>query len=99
MSKVEKREITIRRLSIGEVFIGNLTDNELQEIISNMEADMDNLSSLRNINTTVYLFAHIALKYAMRLYEIEHFEKATQKAEEKRLDETITMLKDFLKKP
>lgn len=98
MSKVERRDVAVRRFNISDVLIDDLTDSELQEIVSTMEADMEDESVRRKQSGHVYLFAYIALNYAMRLYKIENLEKAKQKAEEKRLDETIKMLKNFLKK-
>ena len=99
MSKLEKRNIAIRRLPLNDILLDGLTDTEMQEIIAKMEADMEEESTRRNLNSSVHLFAHVALNYAMRLYQIEHLEKTRQKAEEKRLDETIKKLEDFLKTP
>ena len=99
MSKKEERDVTIRRMTFPGVEIGSLTDGEVLEIISKMEADMEDESESRGVTSTGHLFAYIALKYAMRIYKIEHLEKDRQKNEEKRLDETIKMLKNFLKKP
>ena len=99
MSKKEERDVTLRRITFPKVPIGDLTDSELQEIVSKMEADMADESESRGVNTTGHLFGYIAIKYAIRLYQIDNWEKNKQKAEEKRLDETIKMLKDFLKQP
>ena len=99
MSKVERRDIVVRRFNIKDVLVDDLTDSELMEIVNMMEADMEQESLVRRQSGHVYLFAYIALNYAMRLYKIENLEKAKQKAEEKRLDETIKKLEDFLKKP
>ena len=99
MSKVERRDITVRKWKIENVLVEDLMDSEIDAIVNMMDVDMEDESRRRNINSTVHLFAYIALNYAMRIYKIEHLEKARQKAEEKRLDETIKMLKDFLKKP
>ncbi len=99
MSKLEKRNIAIRRLPLNDILLDGLTDTEMQEIIAKMEADMEEESTRRNLNSSVHLFAYVALNYAMRLYQIEHLEKTRQKAEEKRLDETIKKLEDFLKTP
>lgn len=98
MSK-EIRNVTIRRFKLDKVVVDNLTDVELEGIIAGMEADMEAESADRRLQSTVHLFAYIALNYAMRLYKIEHLEKTKQKADARRLDETIKMLKDFLKKP
>jgi len=99
MSKVERRDITVRKWKIENVLIEDFMDSEIDAIVEMMNADMEDESSRRNINSTVHLFAYIALKYAMRLYQIENQEKVRQRNEEKRLDETIKMLKNFLKKP
>lgn len=99
MSRNEIRNVIIRRIPLDKIRLNDLTDSELQEIISKMEADMEDEAYNRGLQSTLHLFAYIALNYAMRLYQIEHLEKTRQKAEEKRLDETIEKLKDFFKKP
>ena len=95
--KFEKRDIVIKRMKLSEVPIEDLTDGELQDIVAQIEADMDDISNRRNLLSNVHLFAYVALNYAMRLYQIEHLEKTRQKAEEKRLDETLKKLEKFLK--
>ena len=97
--KFEKRDIVIRRMKLSEVPIEDLTDGELQEIVAQMEADMEDIANRRNLLSSVHLFAYVALNYAMRLYQIDHLEKTKQKAEEKRLDETLKRLETFLKNP
>ena len=97
--KFEKRDIVLRRIKLSEVPIEDLTDGEVQDIVAKMEADMDDVASRRNLLSSVHLLGYIALNYAMRLYKIEHLEKTKQKAEEKRLDETLKRLEDFLKTP
>ena len=97
MSKFEKRNITLRKITFTEVPVEDLTEGELNEIIAQIEEDAENISSRRNLVSNVHLFAYVLLNYAMRLYKIEHLEKTKQKAEEKRLDETIKRLEDFLK--
>lgn len=99
MSKLETRDIVINKFPLEKILINGLTDSELQEIIAKMEEDMEVESDRRNLRSNVHLFGYVALNYAMRLYQVEHLEKARQKAEEKRLDETIKKLEDFLKKP
>ena len=99
MSKVEKRNITIRRVKLQDVLLDGLTDVEMQEIVNKMEEDMEELSVKKYLLSTADLFAYVALNYAMRLYQIEHLEKSKQKAEEKRLDETIARIENFLKNP
>ena len=97
MSKVEVRNITIRRVKLQDVLLDGLTDVEMQDIINKMEDEMEDISIKKHLLSTPDLFAYIALDYAMRLYKIEHLEKTKQKAEEKRLDETIKRIEDFLK--
>ncbi len=97
--KFEKRDVVVRRMKLSEVPLEDLTDGELQEIVAQMEADMEDIANRRNLLSSVHLFAYIALDYAMRLYQIEHLEKTRQKAEEKRLDETLKRLENFLKNP
>ena len=97
--KVEKRNYTIRRVKLTDIFIDELTDVEMQNIISQMEEDLEEIAVKRNLMSTADLFAYVALSYAMRLYQVEHLEKTMQKAEEKRLDETLKRLENFLKNP
>lgn len=97
MKKVEKRDITVRRVKLADVLIEEITDVELSDIIANVEEDLEEISVKRNLLSTTDLFAYLALNYAMRLYKIEHLEKSLQKAEEKRLDETIKKVENFLK--
>ena len=97
--KFEKRDIVLRRVNLSEVPIEDLTDGELQDIIDKIEADMNDISNRRNLLSTVHLFGYVLLNYAMRLYKVEHLEKTKQKAEEKRLDETLKRLENFLKNP
>jgi len=99
MSTIERRDVVVRRWKIENVLIEDFTDSEIDAIVDMMNKDMEEESKRRNINSTVHLFAYIALNYAMCLYKIENQEKVRQRNEEKRLDETIKMLKDFLKKP
>jgi ABC-type Zn uptake system ZnuABC Zn-binding protein ZnuA len=97
--KFEKHDITLRRMKFDDVLIEDLTDGELKDIVKQMEAELEEISSRRNLMGSVHLFGYLLLDYAMRLYKIEHFEKGKQKAEEKRLDETLKRLEDFLKNP
>ena len=98
MNKVEKRNYIVRRVRINDIEIDDLTDVEMQSIITQMEEDLEFIDNDKKILSTPDLFAYLALTYAMRLYKAEHIEKTKQKAEEKRLDETIKRLEDFLKK-
>lgn len=95
--KFEKRDIVLRRTKLTAVPIEDLTDGELQDIIAKMEADMDDISERTGFVGNLNLFPYLAFNYAMRLYQIEHLEKTKQKAEEKRLDETLKRLETFLK--
>lgn len=97
--KFEKRDLVLRRVTLNEVPIEDLTDGELQDIIAKIEADIDDISNRRNLLSTVHLFGYVLLNYAIRLYQVEHLEKTKQKAEEKRLDETLKRLENFLKNP
>ena len=97
--KFEKRDITLRRMKFDGVPIEDLTDGELQDIINQLEAELQEISDRRNLMGSVHLFGYLLLNYAMRLYKIEHLEKTMQKAEEKRLDETLKRLETFLKNP
>ena len=95
--KFEKRNIVLRRMKFEDVPIEDLTDGELQDIITQIETELQEISDRRNLMGTVQLFGYLLLNYAMRLYQIEHLEKTKQKAEEKRLDETLKRLENFLK--
>lgn len=95
--KFEKRDLVLRRVTLSEVPIEDLTDGELQDIVAKIEADIDDISNRRNLLSTVHLLGYVLLNYAMRLYQVEHLEKTKQKAEEKRLDETLKRLENFLK--
>ena len=97
--KSDKRDITLRRIKFDEVPIEDLTDGELQDIISKLEVEMTEISNERKILSSIQLFGYLLLDYAMQLYRIKHFEKAAQKAEEKRFDETLKRLENFLKNP
>ena len=99
MSKFEKRNYTIRRVKLTDILINDLTDGEMQNIIDQMEEDLEEIAVKRNLMSTADLFAYVALSYAMRLYQVENLEKTKQKAEEKRLDETLKRLETFLKNP
>ena len=99
MNRTEKRNYTVRRVKITGIDIEDLTEVEMQSIINQMEEDLEFVSSDKKIISTPDLFAYVALSYAMRLYKIEHLEKTKQKAEEKRLDETLKRLETFLKNP
>ena len=98
MKKTEKRNYVVRRVRVKDIDIEDLTDVEMQSIITQMEEDLEFIDNDKKILSTPDLFAYLALTYAMRLYKAEHIEKTKQKAEEKRLDETIKRLEDFLKK-
>lgn len=97
--KFEKRNIVLRRMKFDDVPIEDLTDGELQEIIDQIETELQEISDRINLMGTVQLFGYLLLNYAMRLYKVEHLEKTKQKAEEKRLDETLKRLETFLKNP
>ena len=99
MSKVEKRDITVNRITLKDVPLDGLTDGEISTIVTKIEEDITEFSIRKNLMSTADLFAYVALSYAMRLYQIEHLEKGKQKAEEKRLDETLKRLENFLKNP
>ena len=98
MKKTEKRNYVIRRVKVKDIDIEDLTDVEMQSILAKMEEDLEIIANDKKILSTPDLFAYLALTYAMRLYRDEHIEKTKQKVEEKRLDETIKRLEDFLKK-
>jgi ABC-type Zn uptake system ZnuABC Zn-binding protein ZnuA len=97
--KADKRDIVLRRIKFGEVPVEDLTDGELQDIIEKLEVEMEEISSEKKILSSIQLFGYLLLDYAMQLYRIKHFEKAAQKADEKRLDETLKRLENFLKNP
>ncbi|MBQ2312726.1 MAG: hypothetical protein II183_01005 [Elusimicrobiaceae bacterium] len=96
----EKRDITLRKIKFKKVPVEDLTQVEIDEIVSHLEEEMEKLfdDDERNVSS-LQLFGYLLLDYAMRLYKIEHFEKTQQKAEEKRLDETLKRLENFLKNP
>ncbi len=95
--KFEERDVILKRTKLTAVPVEDLTDGELQDIIAQMEADMDEISQRTRIVGNLNLFPYVAFNYAMRLYKIEHLEKTKQKADEKRLDETIKRIENFLK--
>ena len=97
MNKFEKRDLTVNRVKLKGIDLDGLTDVEMQEIVTQIEQDIAEFSIRKNIMSTTDLFAYVALSYAMRLYQIENLEKTKQKAEEKRLDETLKRIENFLK--
>jgi len=97
--KSENRDITLRRIKFDKVPVKDLTDGELQDIVDKLEMEIEEISSDKKILSSIHLFGYLLLDYAMRLYEVEHFEKTKQKAEERRLDETLKRLENFLKNP
>lgn len=97
MKKIEKRNYIVRRVRLNDIDIEDLTDVEMESIIKQMEEDLELFANNKNLMSTADLFAYVALSYAMRLYQVENLEKTKQKAEEKRLDETIKRLENFLK--
>ena len=97
MNKFEKRDLTVNRVKLKDILLDGLTDVEMSDIIAKIEQDITEFSIRKNIMSSTDLFAYVALSYAMRLYKIEHLEKTMQKADEKRLDETLKRLENFLK--
>jgi len=98
MNKTEKRNYIVRRVKITNIDIKDLTDVEMQTVINKLEEDLEIVAYDKNLMSTADLFAYVALSYAIDLYKEKHIDKIKSKAEEKRLDETITRLEDFLKK-
>ncbi len=99
MNRTEKRSYVIRRVKVKDIDIKDLTDVEMQSIIQDMEKELEDVSVNADIISTPDLFAYVALSYAIDLYRAEHLENTKQKAEEKRLDETLKRLETFLKNP
>ncbi len=99
MNRTEKRSYTIRRVKVKDIDIKDLTDVEMQSIIQDMENELESISVNADIISTPDLFAYVALSYAISLYRTKHLENTKQKAEEKRLDETLKRLENYLKNP
>ena len=71
--KFEKRDIVLRRMKFDQVPIEDLTEGELQDIIVQMEAELEEISNRRNLMGSVHLFGYLLLNYAMPLYKNKGF--------------------------
>ena len=97
MKRTERRDYVIRRVKVNNIDIEDLTDVDMQYVINKLEQDLEFFSNEQKIISTSDLFAYVALSYAISLYKAEHVEKSNQKADIKRLDETIKRIENFFK--
>ncbi|MDR0953689.1 MAG: hypothetical protein LBM71_05920 [Elusimicrobiota bacterium] len=96
LEEKETTSVTIRRITLDDVWFEGLGPLEIKAIASDIEARMDKISKDKNIFDSFKLFLHTALYYAAKSYSKNSVASVKTKDETKQLDAAIEKLSHCL---
>lgn len=96
MKEREPITLTIKRIQLEDVWFEDVGAMELSAIAKDIENRFDKISKEKNILSTLPLFAHVALYYAVKNYSRTNTSGLKDKNRDRAIDNAIERLSNCL---